>query len=119
EKMRRTNINAAILNSIINNKIFIYTASKNILIQLTTDTILKNESINEFINIIEIINNDTQIIDVNYIKNIGHVTISQILVLFLIHMMICQEMKVYVLQSNSNVNQFWLTKSIFTHVLDF
>ncbi len=87
--MKRTKINVGLLNLVVNNRFIIYSLSKNILVQVTSETVLKNRAIEEFITVMDMINADFDFaLNKEILRNLGEISMNEFLKLFLISVVI-------------------------------
>lgn len=99
--MKRTKINAGLLKLVVNNRFIIYSLSKNILVQVTSETVLKNRAIEEFMTVLEIINADFDfVLNREILRNLGEISMNKFWKLFLISVVISDNLVSNVRENN-------------------
>src|SRR5690606_39374498 len=99
--MKRTKINVGLLNLVVNNRFIIYSLSKNILVQVTSETVLKNRAIEEFMTVMDMINADLDFaLNKEILGNLGEISMNEFLKLFLISVAISDNLVVNVCEKN-------------------
>lgn len=99
--MKRTKINAGLLKLVVNNRFIIYSLSKNILVQVTSETVLKNRAIEEFMTVMEIINADFDfVLNREILRNLGEISMNEFWKLFLISVVISDNLVGNVCENN-------------------
>lgn len=99
--MKRTKINAGLLKLVVNNRFIIYSLSKNILVQITSETVLRNRAIEEFMTVMEILNADFDfVLNREILRNLGEISMNEFLKLFLISVVISDSLVSNVCDNN-------------------
>ena len=99
--MKRNKTNAGLLKLVVNNRFIIYSLTKNILVQVTSETVLKNRAIEEFITVMDMINADFDfVLNREILKNLGEISMNEFLKLFLISVVISDSLMSNVCENN-------------------
>src|SRR5690606_27570653 len=110
--MKRTKINVGLLNLVVNNRFIIYSLSKNILVQVTSETVLKNRAIEEFITVMDMISADLDFaLNKEILRNLGEISMNEFWKLFLISVVISDSLVSNVGKSNYRGSVNMNTKS--------
>lgn len=86
---------------VVNNRFIIYSLSKNILVQVTSETVLKNRAIEEFITVMDMINADFDFaLNKEILRNLGEISMNEFWKLFLISVVISDGLMSNVCENN-------------------
>lgn len=82
-------MNVRVIGLVLNNKLVLFNLSKNILIPVTLEALFQNNTLEEFMNVMEVINNDVEFIyDRSLLKNIALTGMDSFWKLFIVNTII-------------------------------